>query len=239
MVLKSNLKPTAKIAVSKNVLKHYKFSNEDVIYLSDGTEFQIELFNPTSDIILAEIEINGKLESNGLILYPAQRVFLERSLNNNHKFKFITYNIEDTEENKEAIEKNGLITIKFFKESIPVKYRISHSFPPDKYDWFSPRYISPSILNPDLTIPNNPYIVTCSAQLETGIITKGEISKQEFININEKFEPVYFEKIDIRILPQSQQPVSSNDIKHRKYCSECGTKLREKDKYCFNCGSKI
>jgi hypothetical protein len=76
------LKPTAKIAVKKSVLKQYKVNNEDVVYLPKSTEFEIELHNPTQETVLCKIKFNKKDTSGeGLVLRPGQRVFLERYLN--------------------------------------------------------------------------------------------------------------------------------------------------------------
>lgn len=114
-----NLKPTAKIAVQKSVLRVYKVDNQSTVYLKDGTEFQIELFNPLQETILCKFKCNGKsLNGEGLILYPGQRVFLERYLDNNSKLKFETYKVEDTAEVNNAITKNGLIEVEFFHEKI-------------------------------------------------------------------------------------------------------------------------
>ena len=82
--------PTANLAINKNRLKVYnQNSKQPTYYLKDGTEFQIELFNPKTEPILAKIEINGKLISqSGLILNPGQRVFLDRYIDIAKKFKF-------------------------------------------------------------------------------------------------------------------------------------------------------
>jgi hypothetical protein len=53
--------------------------------MQDQQEFQIELFNGTADDVLANIYINGKKESRGVILHPAQRVFLDRFVDINKK----------------------------------------------------------------------------------------------------------------------------------------------------------
>ena len=52
--------PTAKVAVKKNVLKQYKRSNEDVVFLKNDAEFEIELYNPLSETVKADVSINGK-----------------------------------------------------------------------------------------------------------------------------------------------------------------------------------
>jgi len=54
--------------------------------LNDGDEFEIELFNPKTNPVLAKISINGKrISERGIILNPGQRVFLERFLDSPEK----------------------------------------------------------------------------------------------------------------------------------------------------------
>lgn len=110
--------PTAHIAVNKSRIKLYDKSGEmPTYYLQKGQEFQIELFNPTSDVILAKIHLNGKaISQGGLILNPGQRVFLDRYLDVAQKFLFDTYEVTNTSEVKKAIEDNGDIKIEFYKE---------------------------------------------------------------------------------------------------------------------------
>ena len=49
----------AKLAIRKGLLKEYNNSGERIVYMEDGDEFQIQLFNPYTYTIGAEIEING------------------------------------------------------------------------------------------------------------------------------------------------------------------------------------
>ena len=88
------------------------------IYLPDGSEFQIEMFNPLQDAVLAELKINGKLASNsGLILRPGERFYLDCNIDDRKKFVFKTYEIDSSdEEAKKATEKNGFIEISFYRE---------------------------------------------------------------------------------------------------------------------------
>lgn len=112
--------PTANIAVNKSRVKLYKKAGQlPTYYLQKGQEFQIELFNPTTDTILAKITLNNKIISQGgLVLRPGQRVFLERFLDVEKKFLFDTYEVSNTSEVKEAIKNNGDFKVEFFKESV-------------------------------------------------------------------------------------------------------------------------
>lgn len=117
--------PEAWIAVNKNRVRHYRSEtdkrartgNEGVTWLEDLTEFQIELFNPTQHTVLAKIKVNGKsIGKGGLVLRPGERTFLERFLGKKKKFKFTSYDVEDTDEVRMAITNNGLVEVKWYKE---------------------------------------------------------------------------------------------------------------------------
>lgn len=110
--------PTANIAVNKSRIKLYDKGVEmPTYYLQKGQEFQIEVFNPTSDVILAKIHLNGKaISQGGLVLNPGQRVFLDRYFDVAQKFLFDTYEVANTEEVKKAIENNGDLKVEFYKE---------------------------------------------------------------------------------------------------------------------------
>lgn len=113
--------PTANIAVNKSRLKVYKNTGDmPTYYLKKGQEFQIELFNPTTDVILAKIILNGNpISQGGLVLNPGQRVFLDRYLDVAKKFLFDTYEVSNTEEVKKAIENNGDFKVEFYRERVP------------------------------------------------------------------------------------------------------------------------
>jgi hypothetical protein len=110
--------PTVGIAINKSKLKLYnKNSNVPVYYLQKGQEFQIEIFNPTSDTILAKINLNSKMISQGgLVLRPSERVFLDRYFDVSKKFKFDTYEVGNSEAVKQAIQDNGDVKVEFYRE---------------------------------------------------------------------------------------------------------------------------
>ena len=111
--------PAAHLAVNKSRLKVYKnVGPMPTYYLQKGQEFQIELFNPTQDVVLAKISLNGKaISQGGLVLNPGQRVFLDRYIDVAKKFLFDTYEVSgQSEEVKKAIENNGDIKVEFYRE---------------------------------------------------------------------------------------------------------------------------
>jgi hypothetical protein len=109
--------PEAFIAIGRNRLKIY---NGKSVFIKDGEEFQIELFNPTTKTIGAKIIINGNSISNSLlILKPGERSYLERYLDDDKKFLFETYEVENSKAAKAAIKENGIIKVEFYNEKAP------------------------------------------------------------------------------------------------------------------------
>ena len=102
------------------MLKEYSSSKyQRVVYLNDGDEFQIQLFNPEKFPIAAKIHLNGEELSDMLVLRPGERIWLERYLDQARKFKFSTYEIEDSYEAKEAASLNGEVKIQFYRVKTP------------------------------------------------------------------------------------------------------------------------
>ena len=103
------------IAKNKSLLKEYQ---NRIVYLNDGDEFQIMLFNPTESKIAAKIKINGSQIPNMVVLRPGERVWLDRYLDVNRKFKFSTYTVDKSNEALNAIRNNGTIEISFYYEQV-------------------------------------------------------------------------------------------------------------------------
>lgn len=119
MFIESN-NEMAKIAINKSLLKEYKTNTDPrVVYMNNGDEFQIQLFNQEQDTIGAEVSINGKVIPGILVIRPGERIWLERYLTEQSKFKFTTYEVDDPDEDSSvarAIANNGTIEIKFYRE---------------------------------------------------------------------------------------------------------------------------
>jgi hypothetical protein len=110
--------PQAWVAIKRNRQKIYNRQGKTQVYLKDGQEFQIELFNPTQTRYLVKFKINGNYQADrGLILNPGQRYFLDRFIDDDKKLAFSTYEVEDTKTAKKAIEKNGLLEVEFYAET--------------------------------------------------------------------------------------------------------------------------
>ncbi len=112
--------PTAMLCNKKSRLKIHNKETEPTYYLQKGQEFSMEFYNPTKDVIMARIYLNGKaITQGGLVLKPGERVFLERYFDVAKKFQFDTYTVANTQEVKDAIENNGDFKVEFFRESTP------------------------------------------------------------------------------------------------------------------------
>lgn len=105
----------AYIAVGKNRQRIYR---DNSVFLDNGSEFTIELHNPTPKVVGAKIRINGTLMSSSiLVIRPGERHFLERFIDTNAKLTFNTYTAEGSAEQvKAATISNGLVTVEFFNE---------------------------------------------------------------------------------------------------------------------------
>ena len=112
-----NVGCTAHITRNRNRSKIYG----DSVYLKDGENFEIELFNPTTARVLAKINLNGSsISESGIILRPGERIYLERFIDTNNKFLFETYEVDKSNEALNAIIDNGMLEVSFYKESLPL-----------------------------------------------------------------------------------------------------------------------
>jgi hypothetical protein len=138
--------PCAYISKDRKRLKQFG----QTVYLNNGDEFQLELFNPSSTTVLAKIKLDGSyISGGGIVLKPGQRVFLERYLDDARKFKFETYEVDGTSnEVLDAIAGNGDVVIDFFDEyKQPV--------------WNNPiTYVGGSFGGPIHTYNSNPFTLT-------------------------------------------------------------------------------
>ncbi len=264
----SEKKSMMAIAVAKSICKEYSTSSYSrVVYLENGQEFQIQLFNPHNFTIGAEIFINDEPLSNRIVLKPGERIWLERYLDVKKKFKFSTYEVEGNNKDvQEAIKDNGKIEVKFYKENRNKEWNYFQPINISGNDWLNnsitkyPKTIDVfyntcsskaddvTYCNSTLTTSNfysdlNANYATSKSIpdemiCETGRIETGSKSNQEFENVNIDFEYLPFITENIKLLPISQKPYTQNDL-HKIYCSECGRKLKTNYKYCPFCGSKI
>ena len=267
----STSEPCAFITKKKHRVKQHIKETEKQVFLNNGDEYEIELYNPTQNKVLAKIEIDGVLIGAGIVLRPAERVFLERHLSDKRKFLFTTYKVQgNNEEVKQAIDNNGRISVKFYQQYVrsyttftPINSSITINNPitwgtntNPTYTYTTNSLMSQGISTSDVTMDSLSTFTTNSTssrqkslgaklrsttkekKIETGRTEMGSESKQEFKTDNTEFYSYHSWISEWKILPQSQQPITSNDL--AIYCTECGTK-RKKDtfKFCPQCGTKF
>jgi hypothetical protein len=116
-IASSNSKPGAWIVSPQD--KGRKSIKNGKVFLNDGDEFEIELFNPLTVSVLADIKLNGQsISKTGLVVKPGQRVYLDCFIDDRKKFKFSTYKIENSGEALDATQNNGLLEVFFYKEDV-------------------------------------------------------------------------------------------------------------------------
>lgn len=244
---------TASIAVKGNKIKSYNGN----FYLKNGQEFEIDLQNFTKDIVAAQLFMNGKAISQSLlVMKPGQKVLLTRYLDEAKKFLFETYKVDGSTETQKAIEDNGNIEVKFYKEKPipqPTTYRVDnlwgYNFPSmsDTICYTAngstligqyTNSISKSFKSKSSDISGQSVSfdkMSFVPDVETGRVEKGGYSDQKFKNFIGDFEYYPFQTIKLKLLPK---PLTVNDL--AGYCVECGTKNRKGNyKFCPKCGTKF
>ena len=245
--------PTAFITKRKQRIKQF----EGQVYLNNGDEYEIEIFNPQPNHILAKIKVdNTYLSGGGIVLRPGERVFLERFLDSNNKFVFRTYEVGKEAVNLGAIDNNGYVEVQFFNEwkqsptywggnsnTLTLNGNLTYtSGTPAYYSGtsFTTSGTTNTFYTNSLTSTNTiagPNIR--STKIETGTTEKGSSSNQKFTQSNKEFYSYSFHNVAWRILPTSTKQYHKEDL-GVLYCGECGAK-RKKDthKFCPHCGTKF
>lgn len=238
--------PSAFITVKKQRIRQ----DGKQVYMKDQTEFEIELYNPTKEKIMATIEMNAKsISSSGIVLKPGQRVFLERFLDDDKKFLYETYEVEDNEQTKEATQDNGMVTIKFYRESGTVTYRTNifdkkyynydHNYGGHNYSGTGGFGWGELIYTNNVTAVNDSSksIGVLNTSFETGMVEQGGKSNQDLKSVNGNFDYFHSWISEWQIIPYSRQPKMVKDLV--KKCGKCNTKLKLNHKFCPECGNQI
>ena len=254
--------PQAFITKGKQRIKQF----EGQVYLNDGDEYQIELFNPTPNHVLAKIKIDKDyLSGGGIVLRPGERVFLERFLDSNNKFVFRTYEVGKETINVGAIDNNGYVEIQFFAEYTSSNF-LNSGFTTintnNSGNWGGTTYTTNTLgisgttntayysntgtltsgISSIVSSTSNTLAgpnVRSTNKVETGTTEKGDTSNQQFTSSNRSFNSYAFYNVAWRILPTSHKQYHKEEL-GVLYCGECGAK-RKKDthKFCPHCGTKF
>ena len=235
--------PSAVICVDGNEKKIYQ---EGQIFLNNGDNFQVRMFNPLQTKIGVEIIFNGQKKNDGLlVLNPGQDVTLDRFLGEKKKMRYETYTIDGN--NSAAVQAaalNGLVEFKFYKEKINYNCYYSNT---NNWNWnTTPIYGSSTIRG---VVSHSDYSTTNSStdlnktsklkskcikqEVETGRVEKGPESNQNLSTVDANFETFPFHIISYQLKPNSQ----FSDLKEvRQYCTGCGYRLRKQSwNFCPKC----
>ena len=253
-------KPTAHITKKKSRLKVY---NGNTVFLNDKDNFEFEIHNSKQKSVLVKIKLNGEyISTSGVVLRPGQRVFLERFLDSNNKFEFSTYKVNNTSENRSAIDLNGDVRIEFYDEQEPVRNNMYVGNPLiygngivyGSYPYYGTTISTTGGVGYLTTTSTSTYNTSNATftssvnsvdlnsprikkSIETGRVEKGETSNQNFTNSYENFNYNVAHQVTFKILPLINKNKTTQDI--RQYCTECGTKAKSNFKFCPSCGNKL
>lgn len=254
--------PSANITTKKSRLKEYG----NTVYLNDGTQFEIELFNPKDKPVLAKIKLNGSyISSSGLILKPGQRVFLERFIDVDKKFKFETYEVENSTETENAIRNNGLVEVEFYDEQVYIQNSnywyggsantllfgnsvtttnwpndTSHSTLTSSNGSNAFFSSTSGMVNFSANVSSSTFDMSVKkeATKETGRVEQGEKSKQQMETGFGSFNSWTSSTVKWQIMPTSTKPVEVSEI--RNYCPSCRTRIKKSSwKFCPSCGENL
>lgn len=233
-------KVQAHISVKHNRIKSKLIEDRNVVYLKDGTEFQIELCNDSNVTVAAQISINGELQPSSLVLNPHQHIYLDRFFNSDKKFKFNTFMTgnDDIDTLKKIIDRNGKIEISFYEEDISLYNNIQcHTTSITGLYTYTSGDISVKYGDSNISKPSIPN------EIETGRVEEGSKSNQKFESVYKTWVKFPFKVVNLHIMPESamQMNMYSNVIKVdklRSYCSTCGRKIKSGWNYCPGCGNK-
>jgi hypothetical protein len=117
-------------------------------FLENNETFEIELFNPLTVSVLADIKLNGQsISKTGLVVKPGQRVYLDCFIDDRKKFKFSTYEIETSLDAINATVNNGVLEVFFYKEDVITldnwqrrfdRIIVEKYYPYNPYPWYNP-----------------------------------------------------------------------------------------------------
>ena len=145
-IAQTGTKPSAWIVTPND--KGRKSIKNGKCFLENNETFEIELFNPLTVSVLADIKLNGQsISKTGLVVKPGQRVYLDCFIDDKKKFVFSTYEIENGLESLNATQNNGVLEVFFYKEDVITldnwqrkfdRIIVEKHYPYNPYPWYNP-----------------------------------------------------------------------------------------------------
>ena len=224
-IAQTKTKPSAWIVTPND--KGRKSIKSGKVFLKDKEEFEIELFNPLTVSVLADIKLNGQsVSKTGLVVKPGQRVYLDCFIDDRKKFKFSTYEIENSSEALDATQNNGVLEVFFYKEDVITLNNWQRRFDRIIVEKHYP-------YNP---YPYNPYTIYGSSGVSTfttnGSNALGTTTTSNVYNSSNNINCSYTSHVDlpnlnvagsnniastiIQILPESRKPAEIKQIKTKQ-----------------------
>jgi len=143
--------PSCEVLVNGQKRKVYG-KDKNKVYLNNGDEIQLKVYNPLSTRIGFQLKMNGQnTDDSILVVNPGQSVIVERFIGTNRKIVFNTYGVDKSNpQTKKAIKENGKLEIIFYNEFLDLTIPYSPTIP------YTPNPTipySPPIWQPPTTIP--------------------------------------------------------------------------------------
>ena len=190
------------------------------------------------------------ISTSKIVLDGGETIFLDRGPDSPYKFKFDVFDVENVAETKKARERNGKITVKWYKEipSDPVQYWLENINQPRTKGIYGDSSVGFGAVNCYYNANIDVSFNTTTSTIETGRITEGSLSDKQFTTVNVEFHPWVTYVDNIQLMPISHNNGKASEFindsvaikKVREYCSECGTRIRNSAwKYCAQCGHKL
>lgn len=233
-----NQKMVVSVKCNGDVLREH---GEDV-FLPFGAEYSILLKNLHTRKALVDVYVDGREAISGLIVYPTERVELERffegDMNSGHRFKFIekTEEIENYRGNR--IE-DGLIRVEYqFEQERP---RLD-PWKPIWNDWVlyrsGPDFTKYGNISSSISSQN---VSRAACLNDAGITVEGDYSNQSFTHGNIGQLELERHSIVLRLRGESgkgkvQKPLQ---VRTKIQCHTCGRRNTSRNKFCGNCGTAM
>ena len=219
-----------------------------------NSEYGIRLKNKNNQACSARVFIDGrKISSLGdFIIQPGGRIvlerFVDRSLEKGNRFKFVS--LDNSHVDDPTSSDNGIVRVEFRLAKDTDSYVLT---PSNKFDnsklrefytdvnrWYYEDNSGPSLKSKGFVGESNGssfigYSNSCFGNnTSAGATVDGKVSTQKFtysdLEVEDKCTVLQLKIVGI-----------NSDIKRhivKKYCNNCGNKLRPKDKFCSGCGKR-